>query len=401
MEIVNQILFYLVTYVSLFVSIFWLTSFFISDRKRPIVGMLPPLSIIVPVHNGSKYLKKCVYSLLNQNYPGLRIIIADNASTDDTKKVAKQLEKKHKNIEYLYEKRKGKAVAINSTLKKISTKLFGFLDVDTHLSKNALRNMVGYLDGNTASVIATIKPSNTGNTIEKIQKIEYMISSFTRKILTFLDSLYYTPGFALYKTAVVKKIGGFDEDTITEDLEIGLRLKTNGYNIEHSMDDSAYTIVPKTFRELFTQRMRWYRGFISNSRKYSHLFFNRRFGDLGLLILPLQYILMALMIPLFIFSVYEFGFSLFKNTIDVYNIGLDFGYFAGAINFNFITPSTFFFVILLASFFYMLRLTRLNINEKVGKMECIIYVIFYPFINIILWLSAFVHEILGTKRKWV
>ncbi|MBI2578658.1 MAG: glycosyltransferase family 2 protein [Candidatus Aenigmarchaeota archaeon] len=398
---IDDILFYTTVYVSLFVSVFWLLVFLGNkETKRKSLKKLPSLSVIIPAHNEEHHLENCVESLIGQDYPGLKIIIVDDGSTDSTAEAGKRLSRKYSFIRYIRKENRGKAAALNTGLSTVNSKFFGFIDADTSLSKNALRNMMAYFSSDAAAVIAVIKPVEPRNFVERIQKIEYMIASFTRKLMSFLNSLYYTPGFALYKTEIVKKLGGFDEDNLTEDLEIGLRLKDNGYRIENTAEDYAYTVVPKTMHDLFDQRMRWYRGHIYNTKKYSHMFFSKKHGDLGIFILPIQYILLAVTSPFLVLGIYDFLLALAKNIIDIKLVGYDFLYFFGTASFNFINPFTFFVVTLFATFLLILKVSERQIKEKISPFEYALYMIVYPFINLFLWIAAFTQEMLRTKKKW-
>lgn len=399
-NIILDVLFYATAYATLFVSIFFFTTFFTSPKKKNAKRTTPSLSIIVPAYNEARHIEKCIYSLEAQNYSGLNIIVVDDGSTDNTGSIVKHMMKKYSNLTYLKKPNSGKAASLNHGLKHVNTELFGFIDADTFLSKNALLNMAGLIHGRTASAIATLKPHEPRNTIERLQKIEYAIASFTRKLLSFIDALYFTPGFALYRTEVIKNLGGFDENNISEDLEIGLRLKSKGYKIENSIEDSAHTVVPTTVRDLFKQRLRWYRGYIYNSRKYYHIFFNRRFGDLGLFVFPLNYFLLALTTPFLLVSIYDSIIYISQRIIDVFIVNFDIRYLLSTLRLNIISPTTFFLVAVMLAFFFMARLSNKNVKEKVSKLDYVVYLILYPFINLLLWVSAFTYEIVRARRKW-
>ena len=60
--------------------------------------MYPYISVIVNCHNGEKYLESCLNSIVNQNYKDYEVIIWDNASTDNSKKIVKKF--KDKKIKY-------------------------------------------------------------------------------------------------------------------------------------------------------------------------------------------------------------------------------------------------------------------------------------------------------------
>ena len=57
------------------------------------------ISVIVPVYNGEKYIKRCLDSIVNQTmFKRLQVIVVDDGSTDDTLNILRDYEKNHKNI---------------------------------------------------------------------------------------------------------------------------------------------------------------------------------------------------------------------------------------------------------------------------------------------------------------
>ena len=58
------------------------------------------IDVLIPVYNGEKYISKCINSLLAQTYKNLRIVIADDGSTDSTANIINEFAKSNKNIDY-------------------------------------------------------------------------------------------------------------------------------------------------------------------------------------------------------------------------------------------------------------------------------------------------------------
>ncbi len=397
-NMIADAIFYVVAYIALFFSVLWFWLYLTTTEKtvRPTVR---PLTMLVPAYNQARNIKACIRALLAQDYPGLKIIIVNDGSTDDTDSVVSRY-LKHKNIKYIAKKNGGKASALNAGLGLVRTEQFGFVDADTRLSENALKNMVGYINGGTAAVIASIKPDNPKSVVERIQQIEYTLSAFLRKILTFMDALYITPGFSIYKTSVVRKLGGFDENNITEDLEMGLRLKNNGYNIETSIRDTAYTKVPDKLGPLFRQRIRWYRGYFYNTKKYSNMMFNGRYGDFGALVLPMTYLTLVFAIPFLMMSIYDMAVSLAQRITDLFIVNFDLKYLLSTYNISVITPATFFILLALLTFFLMASLSRKQTGEKISRTDLVLFMLVYPFANLFLWIAALIYEITKSKRRW-
>ena len=95
------------------------------------------ISVIVNCHNGEKYLKKCISSILNQIYQNYEIIFFDNFSSDNSKKILESF--KDKRIKYFYSDMKFPLYkARNEAIKKSTGSLVAFLDVDDWWENNFL-----------------------------------------------------------------------------------------------------------------------------------------------------------------------------------------------------------------------------------------------------------------------
>ena len=90
--------------------------------------------------------------------------------------------------------------------------------------------------------------------------------------------------------SVIKKLGGFDETIITEDIEISTRLQDHGYLVRYAPDAIVYTEGPSDFQGLARQRLRWKYGRLLTFYKYRHLFFSlqqRHNRYLSFIVLPI------------------------------------------------------------------------------------------------------------------
>ena len=84
-------------------------------------------------------------------------------------------------------------------------------------------------------------------------------------------------------------------------MEIALRLQKNNYKIYQTTNVEARTHTPKTFKEYYHQRNRWYKGALFNVFKHKDLILNKKYGDLGVLQMP--FILGAALLSLVTFSI--------------------------------------------------------------------------------------------------
>jgi len=103
------------------------------------------VSVIVNYHNGEKYLEKCLKSIIDQDYKNKEIILWDNASTDNSKKVIEKFNKyKIKYFKSL--KKENLYKARNRAIEKTSGDLIAFLDCDDWWEKNYLSSRSKYFN---------------------------------------------------------------------------------------------------------------------------------------------------------------------------------------------------------------------------------------------------------------
>ena len=288
-----EVFIYVATYVGLFTGVFFFYTFLENKQylQNPKIKRFYDVSIIIPAYNESMTIARTIKSLLKLDYPKdkLKIIIVDDGSKDNTYEIAKRY--LSKNVSVFTKPNSGKARSLNFALEKIDTELVGCLDADSYADKFSLKKMIGYFDnGNVMAVVPSIKISNAKGVLQQIQKIEYLFAVYLKKVFSYLKSVYIAPGpLSIYRKSFLDKYGGWDENTLTEDLELALRIQSKNFLIENSVDANVYTVGPKNFKQLFNQRMRWYLGLMSNLLKYKSLF-GKKYGDLGIFVLPSSFV---------------------------------------------------------------------------------------------------------------
>src|SRR5262249_45606561 len=103
---------------------------------------LPLVSVIIPVHDGERFVAEAVNSVLAQDYPALEIIIIDDGSTDGTEAAVRALPCQ---VHYFKQPTQGPAAARNRGIRDASGDFVAFLDVDDLWPKHALHTLVGEL----------------------------------------------------------------------------------------------------------------------------------------------------------------------------------------------------------------------------------------------------------------
>ena len=105
------------------------------------------LSIIVPVYNGEKTIKRAIESLLRQTTP-VDIIVINDGSSDNTEKIVLDLKKDNDNIYYFYKENSGISDARNLGIDKVETEFFGFLDSDDTVKEDMAEKMLEAIKDN-------------------------------------------------------------------------------------------------------------------------------------------------------------------------------------------------------------------------------------------------------------
>ena len=105
----------------------------------------PKVSIIIPVYNGSKFMKEAIDSALSQTYKNTEIIVVNDGSNDNnlTKEIAKSYGNK---IKYFEKENGGVSTALNLALKKMSGDYFSWLSHDDRYYKNKISEQIKYLE---------------------------------------------------------------------------------------------------------------------------------------------------------------------------------------------------------------------------------------------------------------
>lgn len=249
----------------------------------PEVTRYPSVSFLVPAYNEEKSLEETVQALLKVSYPKDKkeIIIINDGSRDGTADIARNLAGKHSEIIFLDKKNSGKADSLNRAIKIAKGDLIAVVDADSYPHKDALLNMVGHFEEKgVAAVTSRVLVKNKSNLLCKFQVLDYSIIAWTRKLLDFVDSVYVTNGpLSIYRTSVVRKIGGFDTKNLTEDIEITWHILSKGYKTRMSYSAIVYTTVPEHLDYWIKQRVRWNLGGLQTVQKYWRLMFkNNAFG---------------------------------------------------------------------------------------------------------------------------
>lgn len=109
------------------------------------------ITIIVPIYNSEKYLKKCVESIVNQTYSNLQIILVNDGSTDKSSEIIEEYTK-DKRIEVINKENGGLSDARNTGMKIAKGKYITFVDSDDIISRNMIERLYKNMINNNAQI---------------------------------------------------------------------------------------------------------------------------------------------------------------------------------------------------------------------------------------------------------
>ena len=297
MTSVGDAIFYILVFLSVYVQIFFLVTFF-ENRKNIIIrkGKIelrsyPTVTVAVPCFNEKKTVETTVQSLLALNYPQnrLEIFIVDDGSTDDTWNTISKFQN-YRNVKIFHKENGGKHTALNLALDNLETEFFGCLDADSIADPESLVRLMSYFekDPTIMAVAPSILAVNSKKLIQKAQKAEYeMTTVYLKRMLGFLGGINVAPGpLTVFRRKVFDDLGPYKQAHNSEDMEIAYRMQKHHYRIEQCNDAYVYTNTPSTIAKLFKQRVRWAYGFMNNTIDYRSILFRKKYGNFSLFTIP-------------------------------------------------------------------------------------------------------------------
>ncbi|WP_197059318.1 glycosyltransferase [Cryobacterium sp. MLB-32] len=247
----------------------------ILDRQPPLRVLDPtsPLTIIVAARNEQGGIAETIRCLARTDYAGpVRVILADNGSTDDTARFAQiAATEVGINLTIVREERAGKSNALNTALTHVTTEYVITVDADTLLHRDALRRLISRLESappNTVAVAGTVLVRNSRtNLLTRMQEWDYYlgIAGVKRMQGLFQSTLVAQGAFSVYLTERVRDIGGWP-DAIGEDIVMTWKLLEQGDRVIFEPTAVAFTDAPGALKHFMRQRARWARGMLEGIR---------------------------------------------------------------------------------------------------------------------------------------
>jgi biofilm PGA synthesis N-glycosyltransferase PgaC len=251
---------------------------------RRAVPEVPGLvSIIIAAHNEEAVIVRTLDSIRRSTYRSFEVIVADDSSSDLTGRLARDYQVRHPEMDLRIVRMRrnvGKGAALNSVLRRHARGQFAMtLDADSVIEPDAITNALPYFDDPyVAGVAANVQILEETTVLGILQRFEHMIGYRSKKLYSLLNCEFVVGGVAsTYRMRVLRKVGFYDTDTLTEDIGLSAKITSLGnrrFRMIYGADVVAKTEGVLTLRALAKQRYRWKYGSIQNLIKYRGMMLN-------------------------------------------------------------------------------------------------------------------------------
>ena len=252
----------------------------------------PAVSLLIPTYNEETVIRRKLLNVESLDYPQekLEVIIVDSASTDNTCRLVQSfMDKSQIRFKLIVQpERLGKASALNHAVQYCQGDVVVMTDADTILEKNALEKIVeNFSDPNVGAATGRLFILNADqSSVTKLEKSYRGIYEIIRLGESKMDS---TPIFNGPITAFRREL--FDElepDTVTDDIELCIRIREKGYRAVYEPEAIAYEYAPISLKSRMQQKTRRAQGAIQSIIRHKGILFNRRYGKYGFVIFPCE-----------------------------------------------------------------------------------------------------------------
>jgi len=241
----------------------------------------PFVSILVPAHNEEFVIKQTIDNLLAIDYEKFELIVIDDRSTDNTAKVLKDLAESYGNFKYHIRKNTafpGKSAVLNEILPETQGEVICVFDADARVNPDFLKQIIPYLAEAEIGAVQARKVicNKDVNWLTRCQDNEYALDTHFQVGRDAIKGAVELRGNGqLVKKAALIDVGGWNNFTLTDDLDISTRLHLKGWDIRLCPDVCVYEEGVLSFLPLLRQRRRWVEGSI---RRYLDYFFDVLFS---------------------------------------------------------------------------------------------------------------------------
>ncbi len=242
------------------------------DLAAPDVGVqefTPTVAVLVGCHNEALVVDGLVAALLALDYPAhlLELVVVDDGSTDDTGSRLDHWARRYPRLRVIHRQAgrdSGKSGALNEALSTVDAEIAMVFDADHEPAANALRRLVRHFrDPQVGAVMGRCVVRNAiESRVASAVFIDYLsgylVNEYGRQALFELPA--YGGANCAVRTSVLRELGGWNPDSVTEDTDLTLRVILHGHRVRYDPTAVDFEEAVLSISRFWRQRYRWSRG---------------------------------------------------------------------------------------------------------------------------------------------
>lgn len=243
------------------------------DTVKPL-SWTPTINIMVPAKNESRVIETCVRNLFKIDYPHFDVWVIDDNSSDDTLSKAQALQSEFSRLQVLHRppgSKPGKSAALNDCLALCKGEVVAVFDADSYVEPDFFRRLLPVLSEEGVGAVQAQKriyENQTGFLVD-CQVSEYAFDTCLQFGRNLIGGCVELRGNGqLVKRSALIDVAGWNNNAITDDLDLSMRLLISRWDIKFVPDACVFEEAVPNFRALFRQRRRWAEGSIRRYLDY-------------------------------------------------------------------------------------------------------------------------------------
>lgn len=246
-------------------------------KKHPPVineSYKPFVTIMIPAHNEEYVIANTVENILAIDYPSFEVIVIDDRSSDNTAQVVNDLASKYSNVKAFIRDKEafpGKSAVLNDAMALAKGEAILVFDADATVEPDFLNKLIPCLEPADVGAVQARKiiRNKDFNFLTRCQNNEYTLDTHFQVGRDAVKGAAELRGNGeLIKRAAIEDIGGWNNYTITDDLDMSTRLHIKGWDVRFCPDACVYEEGIVYVFPLFRQRRRWLEGTIRRYLEY-------------------------------------------------------------------------------------------------------------------------------------
>ena len=234
----------------------------------------PFVSVMIPCHNEESVIEHTVANILGMDYENFEVILIDDRSTDNTAEVIKKISEKFDNVTVLIRDKDafpGKSAVLNDAMEIAKGEAILVFDADATVDADFLSKLVPELEPKDVGAVQARKVirNKNYNLLTRCQNNDYTMDTHFQVTRDCVKGAVELRGNGeLIKREAIEDIEGWNNFTITDDLDMSTRLHIKGWDIRFCLDAIVYEEGIIYIWPLYRQRRRWLEGTIRRYLEY-------------------------------------------------------------------------------------------------------------------------------------